>query len=199
MIRLFGSKLYVSIFTLLLIAVISISVDAVFFYISVGAALMHELAHIIGLKLYHVKVERISIYPFGVAIKADTSALSYRREMIVAVSGPVMSLLLSVISFVFWNNGGGIYLFAFCVSNFLFFCINIFPVKGLDGGRLLLSALMMKLDISAALRVYDFISTAALGLLCFASLAILWASGYNLSLVFICAYLYISEYVKQKL
>lgn len=200
MIRVFGSKLYVSVFTLLLIAVISISVDAVFFYIAVVSALMHELAHIVGLRLYNVSISRISVYPFGVAITADTSSLSYKREMLVAALGPIMSLLLSVVSFMFWNYAaGGIYLFAFFISNFIFFCVNIFPIKGLDGGRLLLSVLMMKLDIYVALRIYDFVSTAAFGLLCLASLAVLWASGYNLSLVFICAYLYISEYAKQKL
>ena len=198
MIRLFKSRIYVSVFAFLLFAVMMFSVDAVFFVIALSGALCHEIAHVVAMKVFGAKIIKISIYPFGADIRADTSCLSYKEEIVVALAGPVMSLVLSVVAFIFLCCDTYIYVLAFAVSNLMFFTVNILPVRGLDGGRALFSALMMKMDVADAYRVYNYISTAAFGVLCFLALFLLWLSGYNLSLLFICCYLFISEYARQR-
>ncbi|MBR3996274.1 MAG: hypothetical protein IKI97_13490 [Clostridia bacterium] len=199
MIRLFKGRVCVSVFALMLVLIILFSVDSVFFIVAILGALLHEVAHLIAMKLCGAKIIRISIYPFGADIKADTLGLTYKEEIAVALAGPLMSLFASAVAFLFLHFGTYIYVLAFAVSNFLFFAVNILPVRGLDGGRVLFSALMIKFDVADAYRIYDYISTFAFGLLCFLSLFLLWLSGYNLSLLFICCYLFISEYARQKL
>ena len=199
MICFFGGRLRISVFFLLLLAVISFSVDAVYFYIALLGAFLHEAAHIIAMKSLGARVERISVYPFGADIKADTGGLSCAAELVTAAAGPLVSLLLCALAFLFYYRTQGLYLLAFGLSNFLFFAVNIFPVRGLDGGRMLFSFLLMRLEISKAYTAFDCISTAAFGLLCAFALALLYFSGYNLSLVFICGYLFISEYARQRL
>lgn len=198
MLRIFGSKVYISIFTLMLAAVITLSADAVFFYIALCGALMHEAAHLAAIKLCGAEIIKISVYPFGGDIKADTSKLSYRSEITVAAAGPLLNLLLFVLSVIFFAKYGGIYLLSFAVSNFMFFFVNIFPVHGLDGGRILLSFLLMRRDVSDAYVMYDRIAGTAFGVLCFFALLLLYLSGYNLSLFLVCAYLFFSGYIRQK-
>ncbi len=199
MIRLFKSKIYISIFALILVLIIALSVDAAFFYTALLGALLHEFAHIAVMKMLGAKLIRVSIYPFGADINADTSALSYKSETAIFLAGPAVSLVLTVIAFIFYIRLGGIYILSFSISNFLFFFINILPVKGLDGGRALESILFEKYDLVTAEKMADTVSTVFFIFLCILALLLIFLSGYNLSLAFICAYLFISEYVKQRL
>lgn len=199
MISLFGGRLRISFFVPLLAAVAVFSPDAPFFLVAVTAAMMHELAHLVLMRVLGARFVRLSLYPFGADICADTSVLSYKAEIAVFLSGPVVSLLLCLFSLLFYRVcGGGMYLLAFCAANFLFFFVNILPVRGLDGGRALYCTLCDRLDRDRALRIFDIISTAFFGVLCFFAMVMIFASGYNLSLAFICCYLFISEYVRSK-
>lgn len=199
MIRLFKSKIYISAFALALFAVTAISDDAVFFYIAVLGACCHEAAHVFAIKLCGVSVEKISVYPFGADICADISVISCRDEAFIAVCGPLASLAVCAASFAVWRYCGGIYLFSACVSNFLFFFINSFPVRGLDGGRIVFALLLSKFDVAVAYKVFAYISTVGFGALCAFAFFALYISGYNVSLVFICAYLFVSQYIKCKM
>lgn len=199
MIRLFGSKVYISIFALILIATMAFSADAPILYIALSCAFLHELGHITVMRLFRADIAKVSIYPFGADIRADTSHLGYGAEALVALAGPLVSAVLALIFFITAKVLPNIYFFAAAITNLLFFAVNIFPVKGLDGGRILLSLLLMRFDFSMAYTIFYFISAASFGVLCAFSLAILYFSGYNLSLVLICIYLYISEYSKQKI
>lgn len=198
MIRVFGSKLYISVFALMIAAILVFSVDATFFYIAIAGALIHELAHVAAMKKLGAKILRIFVYPFGADIKADTSQLSYRAEMVVAAAGPAASFLLSLLSYIIYSRTDMVLFLAAALSNFVFFAVNILPVRGLDGGRILISVLMLHCSDEHAYKLYDMISTAAFGFLCLLSLVFLYLSGYNISLVFVCAYLFISGYTKQK-
>ena len=199
MIRLFGSKIYISIFVPLTVCVMCISPDAPLFFIALLGAVFHELAHIFAMKMFGAKIFRISVYPFGADINADMSAIAYRKEAAVYLSGPFISLVLALTAFLLFALYGGMYVLSFALSNSVFFFVNILPVKGLDGGRALWCILCAKCGVVCAERVYSFVTTLFFGVLCAMALALLFASGYNLSLLFVCAYLFLSEYVRQRL
>ncbi len=199
MIRLFKSKIYISAFALVLFAVTAISDDAVFFFIAVLGAIFHEAAHVGAMKLCGVSVAKISVYPFGADICADISEISCREEAFIAACGPLVSLAVSAICYVLWRCYGGIYVFSSCVSNFLFFLVNFFPVRGLDGGRIVFALLLSKFDVAVAYKIFAYISTVGFGALCVFALFALYISGYNVSLVFICGYLFVSQYIKCKM
>ncbi|MBE6703726.1 MAG: hypothetical protein E7583_00540 [Ruminococcaceae bacterium] len=199
MIRLFRSRIYISIFALLLVPMLALSHDALFLCIALSGALFHEFAHITAMMIFGASIIRISVYPCGADIRADTSRLSYKSEIAVFLSGPLASLVLCVTAFVFYGFMHGAYILFFAVSNLMFFFVNILPVTGLDGGRALEVLLYTKYDLSFAQKVCDTLSTIAFALLCILALLMLFLSGYNISLVFICAYLFLSGFVKQKM
>ncbi len=199
MIRLFGGRVHISVFALLLFAAVCFSADAPFLFIALGSALLHELGHLFCMRLFRASIARVSIYPFGADISADTQRLGYGAEAVLAASGLCVSAVLAVVFVILYYIFPNIYLLAAAVTNFLFFSVNAFPVKGLDGGRIILSLLLMKLEFSKAYSIYSCICTAAFGVLCLFAFALLWYTNYNLSLVLICVYLFLSEYAKQKL
>ncbi len=199
MIRLFKTRVYVSIFAILLFALISFSCDAPFLYIAIGSALFHEMGHIFAMRLFGVGISAVNIYPFGADISADTSPLSYRSEIIVALSGPCVSLALCAVFYILFITYNNVYILAALVSNLLFFAVNIFPVRGLDGARALQAFLLGRFDFAKGYKIFAYVSTGAFALLCLFALFLLYVTGYNLSLVFICAYLFVSEYARQKI
>ena len=199
MVKLFAGKVRISVFVPLLCVVAMFSSDAVFLYIILCCAAFHEFGHLLAMRLLGAEFRYISIYPFGVDIRTDTSHLSYGQEAVVALAGPFASVALALVSAGLYFFLPGIYSGAVTVTNLLFFAVNIFPVRGLDGGRILLSLLFMRFEFSKAYRIYLFVSTGAFAVLCMAALIILFLTGYNLSLAFMCVYLFLSEYSRQKL
>lgn len=199
MIRLFKSRIYISVFTFALIPIILMSGDAPFFGIAIVGAIIHEFAHIIAMRIFGAKLIRISVYPFGADIKADTSVLTYKEETAVFLSGPFMSLVLTAVAFTLYGYVGGIYLLSFAVSNAAFFAVNILPVQGLDGGRALEAVLSEKCDIDFTQKACELVSTICFAILCVLSLVLLGVTGYNISLVFVCSYLFVAGYVKRKM
>lgn len=199
MIRLFSSKIYISVFTLALLCILSFSYDAIFLYIAIFSAFAHEMGHLVFMNHYKVEISRISIYPFGVDIRTDSKNIGYIQEAIISISGTAISFILFLISALFFRFFPKIEIFAFLISNFMFFIVNFLPVKGLDGGNALLSLLLLKYDFTKAYRIFSNISTVAFTVLCFFAFYLIYVTRYNLSLLFICIYLFISEYIRQKL
>ncbi len=198
MIRIFGTKIYISFFTLILFFIMLFSPDRIFFLIMLICAAFHELSHIIAMTHLGCPITRLNIYPFGAELACSTYNISYKGEILVALSGPLMSLAMAVISTILYCFFGGIYLLCAAISNVVYFAVNALPVKSLDGARALMAFLLMKLDFTRAIRIYTAICTAGFGLLCLFALYTLFITGYNLSLIFICAYLFLSCYAKEK-
>ena len=199
MIRLFKSRVYISPFAVALAAVISLSVDALFFFSAIPGALIHEFSHTAVMKMYGAEIISVSIYPFGVDIKSDTSGLSATQEIAVYLAGPLASLLTGLSALMVYGYAGGIYVLFFALSNLVFFVVNILPVKGLDGARALYVLLSSKYEYIQAQRIYEAVTAVFFGMLCIMAMFLVYFSGYNLSLVFICIYLFISEYTRQRL
>ena len=106
------------------------------------AATLHELGHY--LILWHLgHPPRALILGFSGA-QMETDNLPYRQEFLAAAAGPVVSLLLGLI-LPLWPIMG-------CYS-LLLGCINLLPIPGLDGGRMLKSALLLHLTADHALRI----------------------------------------------
>lgn len=199
MIRLLHTKVYISVFALILICILPFSYDAIYLYIAIFSAFLHEAGHLFFMKHYQVEISKISIYPFGVDIRTESKSIGYPQEAIISISGTMVSLILFLVAMLLFRFYPEPLLFAFMLSNFMFFIVNFLPVKGLDGGNTLLSLLLMKYDFTKAYRIFSNVSTTAFALLCFFSFYLIYLTRYNLSLLFICLYLFISEYTRQKL
>lgn len=121
---------------------------AILFFVSV---LLHELGHSV-VALYHkVPVRRITLFVFGGAAQIDEQPPSARAEFLIAVAGPLVSIVLGstlvLTQLILPEESIGIgiarYL-AFINLALAFF--NMIPGFPLDGGRILRSAIWYSTD-----------------------------------------------------
>lgn len=95
------------------------------------AALLHELGHLAALRLAGVDVKGISLTAFGAEIQVDTRYLSYPRDILCTLAGPLVNIALGLIL----ARTSEDYLFA--GANLLQGGFNLLPISGLDGARAL--------------------------------------------------------------
>ena len=104
------------------------------------AVLIHESGHLIAITLFRIPIEHFSLTPLGAEIVAADPYLPYRKEIIVSLAGPMAGLLsCGGLVFLLRQNFSPLILYFFFCNLFLSL-FNLFPAKGLDGGRALFCA-----------------------------------------------------------
>lgn len=105
--------------------------------------------------------------------------MTYKNELFSASSGPLASFLLAAVCLalgrIFPHEG----LTLTAGISFVYGVFNCLPVVPFDGGRILRSILMMKLNVDRAEDVLKITDAAGFALLCFGACLILIVSGYN--------------------
>lgn len=107
------------------------------------AAILHEVGHLMILLILRKKVFDIEFGCMGAKIK--TESLSYAEEILCAVSGPLINLLLYAI---FLGKDA-----SFAACNLILALYNSLPVYPLDGGRVFKSVLCFFLSDLTAERI----------------------------------------------
>jgi len=114
---------------------------AVLLYVSV---LLHEIAHAVAARGFQMHVHAIHLHFLGGATEIEGEASSPWREFVIAVVGPLTSLLIGAaawVSFVALEDG----LLRFTIAslagaNLVVGVLNLIPGLPLDGGRILQAA-----------------------------------------------------------
>lgn len=130
----------------------------------VCALLLHELGHILVLHLCNVWVKAVRL-GFG-DIEMKTAPLGYWEELLAAWAGPCVNFL----AYMALRRQ----MPAFAAVNLLLGAYNLLPIMPLDGGRMLLAALYLRLPEQTAWLVGRVWSL--LVITCLLVLA-LWAAG----------------------
>lgn len=129
-----------------------------------GSVLAHELAHSLVARARGLAVKNITLLIFGGISNIEQEPSSPGIEFQMALVGPLTSLLISGLSFLFlWLIGGGTTPLAailgyLAVANLLLGIFNLIPGFPLDGGRVL-RAIIWKLSGNGlrATRVATFV------------------------------------------
>lgn len=191
-------RLKISIFTILAASALFYADFSVYTMLVAAAAIIHEIGHLLAIKYVNISVQEICIYPFGADIKVNNTSLSYNQELAVALSGPIANLIASLIiyCFIYFNfSRQGLFFF---FANIVLAVFNLFPIKTFDGGKALECILCMKLPLEDALKIIEITSAIFFIAMTFLALFLLVATGYNFSLIIICAYLFLSVYANEK-
>lgn len=162
----------------LLLAAAYFLLDADIVFLTLPAALIHELAHLAALWLCGGRVERLRLTAFGAEmVIEDAAVLSYGREIVCAAAGPLSNILLAIAFSLmagedaFFSLGAGIH------AVLAFF--NLLPFSASDGGRILRAALCAWLGVDAGERIASGVGWICGGVLAALSLWVMLRTGGN--------------------
>ena len=119
-----------------------------------AAMICHELGHLAALAVSGIPVRRLRLEMGGAVL--ETAPMDYRRELLCALAGPAVNLLLLPLGRRFP---------VFAVLSLCLALFNLLPVMPLDGGRALRAGLLLRLPADRADRILRHITWACAGLL----------------------------------
>ena len=145
------------------------------FYISI---LLHEIAHIVVALLLKVNVIELNLMPVGIsAIYSDK--ISAKKEVIISMAGPIMSLILAIYSKDSFISS----------VNIIIMILNLIPIYPLDGGRIQKNYFIHKYRYKKGIKISQMVSDLFLIILFVLSI-ILIIYFKNYYLLFLNLYIY---------
>ena len=103
-----------------------------------GSVALHELGHSLVARAKGGYIHEIVLYPFGGAAKISNLPKRPADEILIALAGPAVSLVLALL----FRNAE--LLFYLGWLNLMLFFFNMLPVFPMDGGRVLRAALSLR-------------------------------------------------------
>lgn len=184
----FFNKVYVSVFSFVSIFFFVLGQNPVFVLIFILSAILHEVAHIIFMKANRVRIKRVFIFPLGCDIVCDTGRLSYKRELIITLSGSFANLLFFTLSFFILKLYPSRLLLFFAVCNLFLGVINLIPLSFFDGGKALRLILYDCLEIDRAFYLHFSFDIFASVIFFVFSLFLILYSDFNFSVSLVTLY-----------
>ena len=170
---------------ILLVAVLAFEKRELFIATVIAAA-FHECGHLFAARRLGIRLRLLEIDVMGAKLYPATALPSYRAEAILAAAGPLFSLLLAapffhtvLPFFVFLRN-----------ATLSFALLNLFPIEGFDGGRMLSALICAVFGERAATRALFVTTYLSLLLLFSISACLLLRYGEDASLTVFCASLF---------
>ena len=167
------------------------------------AALIHEIGHIFAAYVLGIKITGFGIDLIGASI--TTAGLgSYRDEIILAGAGPLANLIGIAAFYPLYryhdihNCSLASYFYLFCGACLCLMIINLLPVKGFDGGRILHASLAHFWGPSITDRICDALTIISIGLIWIMSIYLILRFQSALSLFTFSAMLFVRIFSKKR-
>lgn len=149
------------------------------------AAGIHELGHIAAAKLLSINLSEIRLDVLGARLATSGRLCSYPAMALLCLAGPLVNFLCFTLSLPFSDQAK--WLHEFCLSSLSLGVMNLIPIEGFDGGRILHGLLCKILPLDVAERVCRVLSFCSIFALWLLSVWVLLRTGSSLTLfVFSC-------------
>ena len=160
------------------------------FFCFLAASAIHELSHAAAILMCGAKISAFDISPFGGSMSYSPLS-SYRSDALIALAGPVGSIVSSYLASTAGNITGTAWLYTFSGISLMLGIFNLLPILPLDGGNIISSLLIPIKDIAKTIRILNIISIIFCAILFLLGLYILVISRYNITMLFIAVWLMI--------
>lgn len=107
---------------------------------SLLAAALHEVGHLLAAHFLKIPIRAMRFDLLGARIDVKGRILSYGEEWLLCMSGPLSSLLFSLLASFFWSHTR--LAVAFSCASLILGLLNLLPIQTFDGGRMLECALL---------------------------------------------------------
>ena len=167
--------------------------NAVFYYVIV--ATLHEYGHLCAARLMGYNVDGIVYSLYGVGLKTN-NVYKAKDDIIVALAGPFVNLVLIIICICLWWIFPSIYYFTydFVVCNNVIMLFNLVPIYPLDGGRIALALLSKKIKTRKLLK-FNSLLCIILGLFLIATFVVSLFYLVNYSCLFVGIFLILNSVI----
>lgn len=156
--------------------------------ITIAAATVHELGHLIAARILKIEIRAITVLPLGADIRFGRLC-SYREDMITSPAGAAANLAAVCVFMPFSQNSAA---YMFICANIALAVMNMLPIKTLDGGGTLKSLLMTRLPAPRAERICGAVSAVFLFGLWLTAVYMLLRNCAGLSVFALCAAVFLS-------
>lgn len=176
-------------FTALIAFIISLNVPSNVL-LTVLSSLLHESGHLLVMTSVGNKPKAVRLEITGMnIIRQPDTAISIKNEMLIALGGPLVNLILLLISVILLCFCEDENIMTFACVNLILMIFNLLPVKGLDGGGALYYFLSQKYDNEISSKILKITSTVFIILIYSWGIYVLISSRYNISLIIIAIFL----------
>lgn len=162
--------------------------------IPLAAATVHELGHIIVMRILGCRVDEIEITVFGAEIRSPLERCHWGCAAAIYAAGGAANLMCTAAVLFMPSASDGLRFFGACSAALA--TVNLLPIRFLDGGAIVMTV-CERLIPTYADAVSSAVSAVTLFVLWLVSVYMLLLCGGNLSLFLFCAYLFVTLYLKK--
>lgn len=129
-------KIKISFFAVMLFLAL-LAEHSIFSLAAALAALTHELGHLATAALCRIRMKECVLGIYGAGLVPDSGIYSYRREILLCAAGPLTNFFLGFTVLWLTLGQGSEWAQSFAVASFSLGGMNLLPIRGFDGGRIL--------------------------------------------------------------
>lgn len=162
-------------------------------------SLFHEIGHLAAMITLGNPPQSVAFELTGINIKrTEQTGVSLTREIIIALAGPFLNLILFLLFVLIYCQNGSDKAFNAASVNLIFMIFNLLPVKGLDGGKVLYYSVSQLFSYKSA-KIFLALSSVIFILLMFSYGAyVLYVTRYNFTMLIIALMLSLSMFSKEE-
>lgn len=161
-----------------------------------AATFIHELGHIVAMKLLGAAPKQVILQPCSVIIVNRFPSQVDTGDLIVSLSGPLANIIAALPLYIAFRLTGNVVFANWYAVQIITAVFNLIPVFGLDGGKILLVIAGKILGSEKAVTLLKIVSLLFAGALIIAGITLIVRFESNPSLLFVGIYLAIINILK---
>ena len=158
-----------------------------------SAAAIHELGHIAAARLLSIDLTHMKIDVLGARLGTSGNLCSYPALVMLCLAGPLVNLVCFALTLPFFGYASC--LEEFGMASLSLGLLNLIPVQGFDGGRIIHGILSSFLPVAVVERVCSVLGFCSLLCMWMLSVWLILRTGTSLTLFVFSCYLFCMLFV----